>query len=134
MMQAGGPQAPVPVFHQPTFVLNENGVGNNLLRPSQTLKFTELIQRFPQHRHLMADMCTGSGKTGVGCLAPFALARAAQDNPQALPNGCRRVLWVCPTIEARNGRQPRALRCQQADRKHHSCHCGLRHAPVCFSA
>ena len=101
---AGG----VPVFSQPVFVhhLLPNGdvMENVQLRKVQIDNFLALQQGFPQHQTVLADMCTGSGKTGFACMAPFALAAAAAANPVALPHGCRRVLWICPTKAGRKGK------------------------------
>ena len=99
---------PPSVFSQPVFVQHTQPDGtvirNNLLRAVQVTNFLELKLAFPQHQRVLADMCTGAGKSGFACMAPFALAAAAAAHPAALPNGCRRVLWICPTKAGREGK------------------------------
>ena len=96
------------VFTRPVFVRNflPNGafMDNPRLRRVQIDRFVALQERFPERQRILADMCTGSGKTGLACMAPYALAAAAAAHPAALPYGCRRVLWICPTVEGRKGK------------------------------
>jgi superfamily II DNA or RNA helicase len=83
------------VFSQPI-----NVQANVNLRPVQRDNLMLLQQHFlernPLRRRILVDMCTGSGKTGFACMAPFALEQAG-------PQGCRRVLWVTPSIVGRQG-------------------------------
>ena len=95
---AGVPPTYRSVFSRPVSIDNEsNGetTTNSRLRRVQVDNFVGLREHFPTHRRILADMCTGSGKSGLACMAPYALVAAGKT--------CKRVLWIGPTIPAREG-------------------------------
>lgn len=65
---------------------------NARLRPVQVDNFLALRENFPHVKRILADMCTGAGKSGLACMAPYAMGAS-----------CKRVLWIGPTTEAREG-------------------------------
>ena len=96
MAAQGTGDSPTPSpFGRTVFVeIEEDGQTrrNARLRAVQVENFLELKRVFPTSKRILVDMCTGSGKSGLACMAPFAWGAV-----------CKRVLWIGPTIEAREG-------------------------------
>lgn len=85
----------VPAQNGNVFAAPVRVADNNKLRKVQRDAYAAMVDLFPTYKTLLADICTGAGKSGVACMAPFALCASGV--------GCKRMVWIVPTIEAREG-------------------------------